>query len=566
MLTLLALLTTAHAEPFERSVEHALAVHLPPDGLRHLGDAIEAVVPPVIPVEGTDDVLECSDETQLDYQLAPIDILLSADDVELTPSADRLDITLFATLDTSATTLAVQGDCALFEDLDEVCGVQLPTTAIEVHVGLDLFVTDGVVDAVATPITVDISPIANPLSDCLLSSAVGTILGQNPSLIDDLLTDAIGPALEDVPADLEAAVEDALNGLSVDTELDLAGVPLQLNLAPNRMELSDNGLVVGMSARLTAPDSAACAPIADVPLPETSWPVLAETAPDSTFRYDVGAYLGQGFLQELLTSVWGSGLLCQEVSEFSGTQLSGELVNAFFGGHILDIAEPDAAAVMVLGSDTPPAVTVSDDQPVVRVDLSNLELDLVVEVDGRMTRMATIGVIAEAGLDIDLTGTEIAPTLALQPSTFRFEERYSELLPPGYSAGLPDLLDNVLGGLLPDGALTTVTLPAPLGIGLDQTLWKPTAEGDWLGLFLRLDLSEVEPIELTGCSASGLGCGSEGGGSVEFDLDAALGCGESGGCESGSGCSVGTLTLPARPLFALLFLGPFLALRRRRDA
>ena len=562
----LLLALSAQADPFERDIEHALLVQVPPQGLRRIGDAVEAVLPNTFSVLETADAFECSDDTAINYVLAPLDLLLTVDDVALVPGQDRLDIQVFATLGSSASTLTATGDCALFEDLDETCDLQLPTTALQVDLGIDLVVQDGMVEATASPVALTISPIGNPVDNCLLASAIGTALGQNPSLIDDLVTDAVTPALADLPAQAEEAIEDALNSFVIDTDLSLAGAELGLSLQPERLEFTDDGFVVGLSAEIAGSDTAPCAPLDGLVVPQTAWPVLGPTAPDTSLRHDAGVFIGTDFVQELLTSAWATGLLCQEIREFNGSQLTGGVVNAFFGGAVLDVIEEDTPAVVVLASDVPPMVYVDEDQPVVRVDLDGLRLDLAAEVDGRLTRLAEIGIVAEAGLDLSITDGRLEPILAVDSDAFRFEETYSELLPPGYSQGLDSLLGTVLGGLLPTEALASIVLPTPLGIDFDEPLWKPTADGDWLGVFLRRDLSSVQRIQPAGCSATALGCGDSGGG-IEFDVESALGCDDpANGCGEGSGCTHGTVFIPMRPLMAVLLLGPFIARRRRHRA
>lgn len=564
-LSLALLAAPAAAEPLVRAVDHALMVRIPEQGLARLGDAVEIVIPDAFPVAAASGAFDCSDSTALTYTLSGFDLRLSTDDVLIETATDRLDATIFATLDSAPASLAVAGDCSVLEDLDEVCGLQIPVTALEIGLSVALGTTpEGLVDATVAPVELFVSPIANPLSDCLLASAVGTALGQNPSLIDDLVEQALVPALEDIPATVEEALESALNSFAADTSIDLLGTPLALRLDAERVEVSADGLIVGLSATLGAEVGGSCVDPAGIPPERTSWPVLGETAPGTSLRPDAAVLVGRGFVQDLLTASWATGLFCQEIEEFSGARLNGAAVDAFFGGAVTELVDPEARALVRLRSDAPPRVHFSEDQPVVGIALDALALDLIVEHDHRLVRLAEIGIDAEAGLDLSIVDRTLAPTLSLEAEAFRFEERWSELLPPGYSAGLGNLLGIVLDGLLPSDALAEIRVPTPLGIELEEPFWIPTPDGEWQGLYLRLDLSEVRPLELPGCSVDALGCGEGGGGGFELDLDAALGCDDPNatGCEDGGSCS--TIVVPARPVLALLLLGPFTWARRRR--
>lgn len=560
---LLALPGVASGAPFERHVDHALAVHVPPAGLQALGDAVAGVVPTTFPVLETAGTFECSDDTSVDYTLAPVDLLLSTDAVVIETAADVLDITVYATLDSTASTLDVTGDCTVLEDLDETCGLQIPTTAVEVHLAATLVATGGQIDALVDPVEVSMSPIGNPLSDCTLESAVGTLLGQDPEAINDLLLGAVEPSLEGVPAEVEAAVEDALNGLAIETTIDLLGTPLDLALEPARIDLAEQGIVVGMQADL-AGYSAPCADPTAYAEPATAWPGFDDEAAGTSLVYDAGLLLGRDFVDELLLSIWGSGALCMQVDELQGVPLRGALAGSFFGDEVTELIGEDAPATLVFEVPEPPLAWFSEDQPAIAFDLDGSTLDLVAELDHRQARVLEVGIDGEIGLDVGFDGTTIAPTLAVEPGSFLFTESYSELVGPGYSQDLTSLLDTVLAIAIPDDALAEVPLPAPLGVEIDELFWIPTPTGSWHGAYAVLDLSGVEPIEVQGCSGDQLGCDGSGGG-AEIDVGEALGCDQQGaGCgDEGSSCATGTLVVPTWPWLPLLAVITIVGLRRR---
>ena len=89
----------------------------------------------------------------------------------------------------------IPSDCSVLTNLTETCGVDLPTTAIEAHMAVSLAMVGDEIIVEATDPTVTVSPVGNPLSDCTLAAAIGTVLGQDPLFISTMLLDMIEPEL-----------------------------------------------------------------------------------------------------------------------------------------------------------------------------------------------------------------------------------------------------------------------------------------------------------------------------------------------------------------------------------
>ncbi len=551
-----------NAQPFERGLDQAVAVHVPPEGLATIGEAIGAVVPPAFPILHSVGTFECSASTAITYTLHATDLLLTVDKVAFEPSAGHIDITLYATLDSTASTLDVVGDCSVLTDLDETCGLQIPTTAVEVHMGLSLISIGGRIQALADPIDLQISPITNPVSDCAIASAVGTLLGQNPLAISDLLLGAVEPALEDLPARMEEAIQGALNAFAFETTLDLLGLPLGVALAPTRIDITEDGVVVGMGATFDARASV-CADPLGVPAPSAIWPPLARVAPGTSLAHDAGVVIGRDFLDEALVAAWGAGLLCMELRTLADLPINGALLGPFFGEDVGALVAADQPALLVLSAEHPPRARFHEDQPVVRIDLEGLALDLVTEIDGRQSRVLSVGIAAQIGVDLTLRDDVIAPTLVIDEGAFVFTESWSDLVGPGYTANLGNLVTTVIGVAVPDTALATIQVPRPLGVAIADLLWLPSTDGDWLGGYAMLDLDEVRPIPVAGCQVDSLGCDGSG---PSFDLEEALGCNDPDamGCASGgSACAVAPARTPLGLWLPLSFLVALVARRRR---
>ena len=569
-----ALQHQAYAGDLDGTVEEAVALHLTGQGLDHLGDLVEALVPDTFPITAGGGSLDCDDDSStpaLAYHLSDLDLLLSVDDVRLSTASGTLALTLFGTLNSSAATLTAQGSCSILEDVDETCGVQLPTTALQADLSIAIREEKGAFVVEVAPMTVDISPVGNPLSDCTLASAVGTLLGQDSYAISQLLLDQIEPALADLSPTIAGAVQDALSSLAFETEFALLeGAALGISLYPSRLELSEAGLIVGLGADIVGGDSAPCVDTsAGPPLTGAGWPDFGENVSDTSLRYDVGLFVGRDFVDHLLWSAWGSGALCIGLEELNGAPLSSGLMSSFFGDEVAVLFGDSAPARLEIAPAVPPRAIFSDDQPPVAIGLEQLGVELYTALDARTLRALRVDVSGELGLNVGLHEGVLGTELLIDSDALDFDETYSELLWPGYSIGLPSLVELALGGLLPDDLLPTVTLPYLLGAELSEVVWMPTPDDAWLGGYLLLDTTSVQAIPLgTGCSADSLACDGAGPG-FELDLEAALGCGGEGGfgCDGSDGCaSGGRLFIPTGRLFPVLFVLLGALLRRRTPA
>ena len=258
LLPLLTLATvTAQTLPSGLPVERALGLHVTNGGLAHMGDVIEGIVPPTMPVTDISGEFACDEEdaNPLAFALGDMDIELAAQDVALVASEGRLDLTVFLTLQSTPAELAVTGDCTFLVDMDEVCLVELDVTSATLHIGMEMALADEGVEVTVDDVSMEMSPIRNPLDDCTLANAIGTLLGQNEMALTNLILSMVEPELEGVGEDIEIALEDALDALYIDTELSLGDAVLQLVLEPSALTRDAAGLLLGMSATVfgTAP-------------------------------------------------------------------------------------------------------------------------------------------------------------------------------------------------------------------------------------------------------------------------------------------------------------------------
>lgn len=547
-------------------VPEALAVHLTPSGLDTLGETVAALVPERIPVTDVAGAWSCSDDGEpLAYDLSDLDAEILVDEVRLTPADGTLDLAVYATLTSTPATLTLTGDCAVLTDLDETCDVALPTTALELHLALDVALVDGAFVITAGEPELLPSPIGNPLEDCLLADAVGTALGQDPELVTDLILDLVTPTLEGVGDDLTTALDGIVEQLAVQTQVPVGGAAIDLELSPARVDVTDQGLILGLSAVVDLDQPDDCVPWRDgLELSGAGWPAFEGTAPGTSLQHDAAILVSRDFLDMTLFAVWASGALCLDVDELAGAGLTTGLLATVAGDEVTELFPESRPARLQTDPYLPPLSRFEEDGAPVRVD-AVLALDAIAELDHRQARLFRSDLDVELGLDVALTTEALTLDLGIPPGGLRATDAGSDLIGPGWSQGIGELAGELVSGLIPSGVLPTVTLPNLLGLRVDGVVWLPSQEGAWQGAYVVLDTSGVQAVEVPGCGGGDLGCGDEGGG-TEVDVGELLGCeaDDAAGCQAGSEAGCAVVPLPGPRLWPWL-VGAVLVWRRRRQ-
>lgn len=565
-------------------VENAVGVHVSAAGLERLGDAVAALMPTSFTVASLGGSLACDDtqpDVTLDYALDELEIGIHIADVAITPSDGRLDITIYGSLDSESAYLTVTGDCSPLADLAEACAVDLPTTALTLQLGMALTLNGTAVDATVDDVSVALSPIGNPLSDCVLASAIGTVLGQDPELISNLITDTLAGSLGDVTSTLEPTIEDALGSLALSTSFALGSAEIGLAITPQSLTLSDDGLFIGLGATLTEPTASDCVAPAAEPTVTSGWPALTGVAPDGALSYDAALVVNKSLVDQLLYAVYLSGSLCVDVTETAGLPLDTSLFGSFIGDAWTDLFPVAQPLDLFVQPEQPISARFSDDGAPFRIVLDGLMLRGFSTIEARTTKVLDVEIGGEVGLDVPYSGDTLSPSLIVDPTWLAFGENDYDLLPVGYADGLASLVPTLLGSFLPEDLLPTVAIPSYQGIGLGSIWWMPDDTGTWMGGYALLDTSDVVAIELPACEGGSLGCGGDtGGGGFDYDFEAALGCAEgdtgTSGCDSGSGCGdtgsgceggttcAATQTSRSGARLPFLFIGLAAVLLRRR--
>jgi hypothetical protein len=523
------LLGTALAALPGDPVDQAAALHVSADGLNRVAGGVAGILPAGLTIPSFDGEFACdpNDAVPLQFGLADLDVDLVVDSATLVPSDGRLDLDIDLGLIATADT-AVTGSCTfLLQNIDQACDLSLgvPTPIdLTLHVGIALALDpDGTFDATVDDVSYDLAAIPNPLSNCAIANVFDSLMDPaltptGPFLITNLVRDALDPAIGDLATTLEAPLEDALAFLPLVTSLDLLGAPLDVELYASELTIDDSGLLIGLGATIDAPwdptcvndgfddDGAPIQPEGPDPAADT-WPPVGNTAFDSgATPYDAAVLLNADFVDAALYTVWQAGLLCVDVPELSPLDITTDLLGTLFGADYQALYPETAEADLFLSSDAPPKASFSDDA-VLGLALKGLHLDTYSALEHRKARICRTDIDAVAALDADLADGTLALNLELDPSGWTFSEPTHDILPPGYADGLSSGLPTLIGGLLPTDLLPAIPLPAFQGIGVGDLVVEPTADGQWQGLFLTLDVNP-EPIVIEGCEG---GCNDSGG-------------------------------------------------------
>ena len=334
------------------------------------------------------------------------------------------------------------------------------------------------------------------------------------------------------------------------------------------MRVDESGIVLGFGADISVPTPNQCVNTSEwLPPEDNDWPVFSGEMFVTGLRYDIGVFVGQHFVNQVLYAVWASEALCLDVSEFTGLDFTGDFASGFFGEDIGTVIG-DKPVSIVLESRNPLHVEFSDDQPPIRIAADGLVLQTRGELLDRESLLQSVEMGADLGFYFDLQNSRLTMDVPIESQDFFYAEEYFEVLPEGYSAGVPNLIDLALGSVITEDMFPTLILPKILGIEFSDIIWQPSEDGAWLGGHVILDVDDIQSTEIAGCSGDSLGCNGSGP-TIDIDIDNILGCDDATiGCEGGCSQSMdGTITLrlPAGRVFGFLLLVSVVLVRRRES-
>lgn len=589
LLPLAALPLTARAEwPVGSRIDDSVVVDVTDEGFSSAEGLVGVFLPPFIEVPPVNE----ADESCIDIPLIGefcayaysvyadgIYVEINVDDLSLTPGTDVLNLSATAIITVNSPTdpapIDIQADVAEITVFDDVCNLHVSPVTVQLQGAIQMQLVDdpaGIdVDGDGTPDTKKLDVNVPPLNwawdasgdnieldDC----ALGTINDITSFLGFDLygiLLEQIEPQIDglvnSLPAELEPTLEEAFAGFVIAQELDLLGVPLNLTLWPESLDIQNGGLRISMSSVTDVPVNPCVEKYGIDGSAETpsALPGIGEAPASIPFPPHAAAAIDDDFVNQVLYGVWAGGLLCFNLEPGSDalpidipipidTGLLGLLAPGVF-----DDLFPETGPLAIRTDPKLPPYVSTEGGHDVNIVADGLGLGFFTEIDGRKTRLMSLDLRADVGLDLNFdgaTGNLALETTEIGAGAFTTTVAYNEFKPESgdiISSSFANLFDLLVGPLLGD-ALTGLSfaIPAFEGIGLTELEAAPTGQnGDMIGAFVST-------------------------GQVEY---ASVGCDEDGGCDSSgcdsscdSGCATGN---PPARIALLLFPLIAAALRRR---
>ncbi|MFZ5482206.1 MAG: hypothetical protein ACOZNI_35925 [Myxococcota bacterium] len=562
----IALFSAAHAEtwPPGATIESAATADITPEGF----DAIAELIPSMLPSEiALDDMAEEYEGAWgqcwlggYAFSVSGMWVGIEVASADITPGNGvldvRIDLNIWVNDSSDPFDLYTELEC-----IGDTCyghvapfPVTVTTTmALDVVEGTDGPQLDATIGEIVADYPDDLGSYIT-LDDCAIGT-VEEVLNFLGLSLYDLLIDQLSGTLEDQIAEmgpeLETAIEDAFGSASIDEELDVNGVIINLQLYPSDVEITPAGVRLQMSGSMSG-DAADC--VADYD-PGGSLKTLTDppgigTAPSGiTTPFHVGLSLSDDIANEAFYALWRGGLLCYTIGQET-FPIDTSILNSLSGDSFEELFPESQPVTLRTAPEAPPTVFFTGEHDV-GIHITDLGLEFFAELDGREARMLSVQLDGDAGIDLTFDGTtgDLAVLVALDPNQLTPSIAYNEIIPSandailaGFQDTFGSLLDTMLGSMLSDLAFA---LPSFEGIGLqDLQLAAAGDQSDWLGAY-----AWIGAVSYTGGSSSCGGCGGDTGGSADTG-----GSGCSGGC--------GVLGAPFAPGFWAL--ATLVMLRRRR--
>ncbi len=531
---------SANEIPSGSEIAEGIAVHMTPKGIDFLEAQIPAIVPASMPVpEMSGTLFSCFLDTA-DYRVKNVVVYIDITNVQITPIEGALTLHLEANV---AATGRIETNGCLFNN---GCNVSIASSPMVADTIIDMAMVPDpqtnrpMVDATVQQFAVAMALADPDFSGCTLAGFFDFLVGLFSGSIEDAVIGALQGQIAPI---LEPTIEDAFNSMNLAGSLDLGGTPVDYDFYPTALEIHPGTIGIVMGGGFSTDQVAACADPA-----RGSWytagalPIYTDLSPVSSQAYDAALSVADDVLNQLVFSAWRGGLLCRDVADMGGEPLTTELLS-LIGGSLSKIVTPNGPMIIRITAPDPPLVTLGGGN-LANLSLSNLQIDIMADVEQRLARVMRLQLSPTAGLNIELTGGQILTSLNFDPANVEATIEYNELAPDANEAVM-SLLPTLVEQLLP--SLTDAIPPIDVsnlgGITIDMAEITPDGpQQDFLSAYTALG----GQMQAGGCGAGGTGCGVGGG---------------------GLGCTIGARGMANPLVMAFLFLGSVgtVAYRRRRE-
>jgi len=384
------------------------------------------------------------------------------------------------------------------------------------------------------------------IDDCSLDTLrdIADLLGIS---VTDLALGAVDAQLEDLTEQIGSINESlvgVLDALNLEESIEVTdGVVLDVSVLLEDVMIDSGGIRLHLAGgtQLEKPD-ACILPYDDGTYRETPSdpPEVGEAPVVFDPEHILGIHTADEFVNQLLYTVWQSGLLCQTLDEdLLGDSLPLELDTQFlpiFLGNAFDPLFPEPQPILMQTHPArAPYMDMSDGSVGIRVE--ELGLSVITAVDARDVRLTQTDLSTSIGFDISFDEVSGALGLGLDLSGgVEANVTHNPYVPDENASveeALEGLLDQPLIAGLVEGLAGDLTMGLPplllgdiyYGVN-DLEVLAEGEEEDWLGLFAWI--GPVPYTKAQGCSGSE-GCGDS------------KGCSDSEGCDTTEGCDVNSL-------------------------
>jgi hypothetical protein len=522
--------------PPDAMIEDAILIDVPREGFEVVTGLIPAIIPTQIPLDSmsqTGGFGWCP--TTYTFEIENMWVTVEVQSSEFIPQDGYIDLTMDLLVQINDTS----DPFGLFTELiciDSTCDAHVEPFEANVlgKVYLELVDESGdgskELDATISDIafTYDLDNeqiILDDTPDCLIENVEEGLNVVGLSLYDMVLGLA-GPALEgavnDAIPDLEESVEEAFAGINIDQDVDVGGTLLHISISPSEIDISTEGLRMVLNGGATSETVAACIAEHDPGGSlgtEFPMPALA----DLPANVQIGATVGDDFVNQAMYSLWRSGLMCFVVDE-SVFALDTSMLNLLSADAFVDLF-PSNAPMYILTRPRKALELDMDSSSDIAIAVEELGIEFYAELDHRSAMILSLDLDTQVGVDVpfDSATGALAVDIELDTSLVETTVSSNDFVPESSESiedNFADQLDTILGIIDIESLLGDLSfqLPSFNGFGLvDISFAGVGTQNENIALYADLGPTTYT----TGCdSTDESGCGG-------------------GGCEGGGGCAAG---------------------------
>jgi hypothetical protein len=507
-------------------VEGAAAIDVTPDGFDAVTELLPGLLPSSLPVGDMGDSYGgLAGQCWLggyEYAVRNLWIEMSVDDAQLIPQNGYLEIDMTATVQVNEPSDRFELYTEL-ECIGDTCYGRVDPFQVHINTRVDLTIVENPdgsrgLDAHVGDIALDWSLSGTDIQfdDCFIGTVEDVLNFFGLSIFDLVLTLANGfidDAVAGFVPEIEALLEDNFSQVSINQDLELAGVLAHLELYPGDIRIEPAGLRIRMDGMMGADGPATCVSDYDLGYAtavDSELPPIGSVGAGVDPNQHINVHLSDEFGNQALYSLWRAGLLCYTVdSELTGFPLDTNILSLLAGDAFKPLF-PTSTPLYIQTVPKKAPTLVYNGTNDVGVDIDELGLEFYADLDHRKSMLTAIDLSTEAGVNLvlDAPTGNLGVEVEIDPASMLAVVTENEFVPDAtadietkFSSVFGSLLGPILGSALGDLGFA---LPAFSGFGLSALTVAPAGTSeDWLGIYAQLGPVAYEGA---GCDTSAEGC------------------------------------------------------------